>query len=187
MIRQVEYFEKPGGVNTTRCLDLVAGLVADGFGHVVVATTTGDTALLAAQKLQGTGANVVAVTHNAGYAGPNQDECGPDARAKLAAMGVRIYTGTILTRGIEGALMKKHQGVYPAYVVAQSLRMLAQGIKVAAEIVAEACDGGLLPEGIDVVAVAGTGRGADTVAILEAHPSDRFFDIRFKQIVAKPL
>jgi hypothetical protein len=187
MIRQVEYFEKPGSGNTARCLELVAELVAEGHTHVVVASTSGETALLAAQKLQGTGSRVVAVTHNVGYGGPNQDECGPDVREKLAALGVRMYTGTILTRGIEAALMKKHQGIYPAYVVAQSLRMLAQGIKVAAEIVAEACDGGLLPEGTDVVAVAGTGRGADTVAIVEAHTSDRFFDIRFKQIVAKPL
>jgi hypothetical protein len=65
--------------------------------------------------------------------------------------------------------------------------MIAQGIKVAAEIVAEACDAGLLPEGKDVVAVTGTGRGADTVAIVESHATDRFFDIRFKQLVAKPL
>jgi uncharacterized protein len=187
MIRKVEYFEKPGKGNTGRCLELVTELVAEGYAHVVVATTAGETALLVAHKLQGTGSHVVAVTHNVGYAGPNQDECSPETRGKLQSLGVKVYTGTILTRGIEGALMKKHQGVYPAYVVAQSLRMLAQGVKVAAEIVAEACDGGLLPEGEDVVAVAGTGRGADTVAIVEAHPSDRFFDIRFKQIVAKPL
>ena len=187
MIRQVEYFEKPGKGNTARCVELVAGLVAEGYGHVVVATTGGETALLTAQKLQGTGTNVVAVTHNVGYSGPNEDECGPDMRGKLESLGVRIYTGTILTRGIEAALMKKHQGIYPAYVVAQSLRMVCQGTKVAAEIVAEASDGGLLPEGVDVIAVAGTGRGADTVAIVESHPSDRFFEIRFKQFVAKPL
>jgi uncharacterized protein len=186
MIRQVEYFDRPGKGNTAQCLELVKGLAAEGYAHVVVATTGGETALLAARKLQGTGLNVVAVTHNVGYAGPNEDECSPAIRRELESLGVRIYTGTILTRGIEAALMKKHQGVYPAYVVAQSLRMLCQGIKVAAEIVAEACDGGLLPEGTDVIAMAGTGRGADTVAIVEAHPSDRFFDIRFKQIVAMP-
>jgi hypothetical protein len=98
-----------------------------------------------------------------------------------------VYTGTILTRGIEAALMKKHQGVYPAYIVAQSLRILGQGIKVAVEIIAEACDGGILPENEDVIAVAGTGRGSDTVVIAQAHPSDRFFDIKIKQILAKPL
>jgi len=83
--------------------------------------------------------------------------------------------------------MKNHQGVYPAYIVAQALRLLGQGVKVSAEIVAEACDAGLIPEGADVVAVAGTGKGADTVAMVEAHPSDRFFDIKIKQILAKPI
>ncbi len=83
--------------------------------------------------------------------------------------------------------MKKHQGVYPAYIVAQSLRILGQGIKVSVEIVVESCDAGLIPEGQDVIAVAGTGKGADTVAIIEARPSDRFFELRVKQILAKPV
>jgi len=37
------------------------------------------------------------------------------------------------------------------------------------------------------VAVAGTGRGADTVAIIRAHPSNRFLDVKVRQILAKPL
>lgn len=187
MIRQTEYFEKPGKDNTNRCVEIVMGLAEEGFSHVVVATTSGGTALRFAKELQSKKVNLVAVTHNAGYAGPNQDECEPATRMELESLGLKIYTGTILTRGIEAALMKKHQGVYPAYIVAQTLRLVCQGIKVCAEIVAEACDGGLIPEGVNIVAVAGTGRGADTVAIIEAHPSDRFFDIRIRQILAKPL
>jgi uncharacterized protein len=187
MIRQVEYFEKPGKENTERCIEIVSGLVDEGLSHVVVATTGGETGLRLARRLQGKNVNLVAVTHNVGYAGPNQDECDRDARVQLQSLGVRIFTGTILTRGIEAALMKKHQGVYPAYVVAQSLRLLCQGIKVCVEIVAEACDAGLVPEDAHAIAVAGSGRGADTVAILEAHPSDRFFDIKVRQILAKPV
>ena len=187
MIREVEYFEEPGKGNTDRCLEIVSQLVAEGFSHVVIATTSGETALRLAKQLRGKSINLVAVTHNVGYTGPNQDECPASARQELESLGVKIFTGTMLTRGIEAALMKNHQGVYPAYIVAQSLRMLCQGIKVAVEIVAEACDAGLIPEGVEVIAAAGTGRGADTVAIIEAHPSDRFFDVRVRQIVAKPL
>jgi len=187
MIRQVEYFEKPGATNTSRCVEIVERIVHEGFSHVVVATTSGDTGLVVARKLQGQNVNVVAVTHNVGYQGANVDECTEQNRRELQALGAKIFTGTILTRGIEAALMKNHQGVYPAYIVAQALRLLGQGVKVSAEIVAEACDAGLIPEGADVVAVAGTGKGADTVAIVEAHPSDRFFDIKIKQILAKPI
>jgi uncharacterized protein len=187
MIGQVQYFEKPGKENTRRCVEIVAGLVDGGPSHVVVATTSGQTALAFARELQGKKVNLIAVTHNVGYAGPNQDECEPAARMELESLGVRIFTGAILTRGIEAALMKKHQGVYPAYIVAQTLRLFCQGIKVCVEIAVEACDAGLLPEGMDVIAIAGTGRGSDTVAIVEAHPSDRFFDVRVKQILARPL
>ena len=187
MIREVEYFEKAGKGNTDRCLEIISRLVAEGLSHVVIATTSGETALRLAKQLRGTSVNVVAVTHNVGYSGPNEDECPAVVRRELESLGVKIFTGTILTRGIEAALIKKHQGVYPAYIVAQSLRMLCQGIKVAVEIVVEACDAGMIPEGVDVIAAAGTGRGTDTVAILEAHPSDRFFDVRVKQILAKPL
>ncbi len=187
MIRQVEYFEKPGKENTRRCVEIVSDLVNEGLSHIVVATTGGQTAMAVSEYLRGKNVNIVAVTHNVGYAGPNQDECPLEVRQELANRGVKIFTGTILSRGIEAALMKKHQGVYPAYIVAQSLRLFCQGIKVCVECVVEACDAGLIPEGSDIIAMAGTGRGADTVAVLDAHPSDRFFDVRIKQILAKPL
>jgi len=187
MIRSVEYFEKPGKVNTSRCVEIVSGAVLEGFSNVVVATTSGATGLAIARKLQGQEVNVVAVTHNVGYQAANADECSEQDRQELIALGVKIFTGTILTRGIEAALMQKHQGVYPAYIVAQSLRLIGQGVKVSVEIVAEACDAGLIPEAADVIAVAGSGTGADTVAIIQARPSDRFFDLRVKQILAKPL
>jgi hypothetical protein len=187
MIRQVEYFEKPGKYNTTRCLDIVKGLVKEGFSHVVVATTGGETGLVFARGLQALDVNLVAVTHNVGFGQPNQDECSEAVRNEMLALGAKVYTGTILTRSIDYAFMRQHQGIPPSYVAAQTLRLFCQGMKVAAEIVAEACDAGLVPEGADVIAVAGTGRGADTVAIIEAHPSHRFLEIRFKQILAKPM
>jgi len=62
MIRQVEYFEKPVKENTFRCLEIVSALVDEGFSHLVVATTTGETGLLFARKLLGKTLNVVAVT-----------------------------------------------------------------------------------------------------------------------------
>ena len=51
------------------------------------------------------------------------------------------------------------------YIVAQTLRLVGQGVKVCVEIFVEACDAGLVPEGADIIAVAGNRRGADTVAI----------------------
>jgi len=187
MIRQVEYFDRPGSENTARCLEIVSDLVDEGYRHVVVATTGGETAILFGKALSGKPVNLVAVTHNVGFGKPNQDDCGPEARQTLEGLGVKVFTGTILTRSIETAFMKKHQGLYPTYIVAETLRLFGQGTKVAVEIAMEACDAGLIPEGEDVISVAGTGRGADTVAVIRAHPSNRFLDVRVRQILAKPL
>ena len=187
MIRQVEYFEKPGKHNTDRCLEIVCGLVNEGLRHVVVATTGGQTALLFGNALKDLSVNLVAVTHYVGFGEPNTDECSPEARAALQALGVKVFTGTILTRSIEKSLMEKHKGIYPAYIVAETLRVFGHGVKVAVEIAMEACDAGLIPEGEDAIVVAGTGRGADTVAILEPHPSNRFLNVKVRQILAKPM
>ncbi len=186
MSRNVEYFNKPGTENTPKCVEIVSNLVDEGYKHVVVATTGGGTAILFGEALRGKSVNVVAVTHNVGFGKPNEDDCSPEARKKLESLGVKVFTGTILTRSIETAFMKKHQGLYPTYIVAETLRLFGQGIKVAVEIAMEACDAGLIPEGEDIVSVAGTGHGADTVAVIRAHPSHRFLDVRVRQILAKP-
>jgi hypothetical protein len=77
-------------------------------------------------------------------------------------------------------------GSYPTQVIAGALRRLGHGIKVACEIVMEACDAGLVPEDREVVAVAGTGRGADTVALIRSKASKRFLELVVLEILAKP-
>jgi hypothetical protein len=49
-----------------------------------------------------------------------------------------------------------------------------------------AVDAGLIPEGEEVLAVAGTARGADTVLVIKASASKRFFDLKVIEILAKP-
>lgn len=186
MQRTVDYFEKPGPSNTVRCLEILKAAVAEGHRRVVVATTTGETAAAAAEALAGTGADVVAVTHSAGFKVPNEVELTPQNRQRILAAGAKLYTGTILTHSLETALAAQFQGVYPTTLIALSLRRLGQGIKVVCEIVMEACDAGLLPEAEEVLAVAGTGRGADTVAILRSAASKRFLELKVLEILAKP-
>ena len=187
MKRLVEYFEKPGPHNTQACVDILYGLVHDeGYKDIVVASTSGDTGLKAIRRLQGEGVNLVIVAHSVGFQGPNQDQFSDDAYQEITSLGGRVYKGTILTHSIETALAKEFSGSYPTLVVANTLRRLGQGTKVCCEIVMEAVDGGLVPEGKEVVAVAGTASGADTVAIIKSAASKRFLDLYVAQIVAKP-
>lgn len=187
MQRTVDYFEEPGPRNTPRCLEIVKRAVDDGgLAHVVVATTTGDTGAAAAEALSETGANIVAVTHSAGFKEPGELELSEENRKRILEAGGKIYTGTILTHSIETSLAMQFQGVYPTTLVALTLRRLGQGIKVVCEITMEACDAGLVPEGEEVLAVAGTGRGADTVAIMRSAASKRFLELKVLEILAKP-
>jgi hypothetical protein len=52
-------------------------------------------------------------------------------------------------------------------------------------MVAMAADAGLIPCE-DVIAIAGTARGADTALLIGAHSSNRFFDIKIKEVLVKP-
>jgi len=186
MIRQVHYFDKSGKENTEKCVEITASLVDEGYKHVVVATTVGDTGVAIARKLHGKGVNLVIVTHSAGYKEPNHIELLPENREEILKLGGQLYTTTILTHSIETAFTQKFNGLYPTMIVAQSLRRLGEGVKVCCEIVMEACDGGLIPELEEVVAVAGTGRGADTVCIIKSAASKRFLDLKVLEILAKP-
>jgi hypothetical protein len=49
-----------------------------------------------------------------------------------------------------------------------------------------AADAGLIPFDKNVVAVAGSGRGADTALLIKPANSSRFFDLEIKEVIAKP-
>ena len=186
MKREVEYFDKGGPEHTESCLKVVEGLVEEGYKDVVVATTTGKTGLRFAEGFQGKGINLVVVTHSTGFRRPNEQELPEEIRKKIAGLGAKIYTGTILTHSLETALADEHQGLYPTILITQTLRRFSQGVKVAVEIAMEGCDAGMLPEGKEVVAIGGTGRGADTVCLIRAVASKRFLDLKVLEILAKP-
>lgn len=187
MEKKILYFEKAGRDNTAACLEVVERtLEGMKYGHLVVATTTGATALMFSDALKGSGLNVVAVTHSAGFKGPNTFEMPANVLARIRENGVKIYTGTILTHSIETSLNSRFSGIYPAMIIAQSLRRFGEGAKVCCEITMMAADAGLIPEAEEVIAVAGTGYGADTVMVLKSAASKRFLELRVLEILAKP-
>ncbi|MBF0557449.1 MAG: hypothetical protein HQL08_01570 [Nitrospirae bacterium] len=187
MEKKIVYFEKTGRENTAACLQIVKDSIRDsGYKHLVVATTGGDSGVLFSEAFKGSGINVVVVTHCAGFKEPNTVELPEDVRQKILYSGARVFTGTMITHNIETAFASKFNGLYPTLIVAQSLRRFGEGSKVCCEIVMMATDAGLIPEGEEVVAVAGTGRGADTVLIIKSAVSKRFLDLKVLEIAAKP-
>lgn len=187
MERKVRYFEKTGPDNSEACLGIVKQAISDHRYHsVVIASTRGETGRLFAKNLQHSDAAVVVVTHSYGFKEPDTIEMPAGVRSEIESYGAKVYTGSMLTHSLETSLAGKFSGLYPTLLIAQSLRRFGEGPKVCCEIVMMAVDGGLIPEGKEVLAVAGTAWGADTVMVLRSAASKRFLELKVLEILAKP-
>lgn len=185
--KKIVYFEKPGRTNTGACVEIVKDAVkSGGYRFVVAASTTGDTGLMLAEALAESGVRLVVVTHSAGFKEPNHLEMSENIRDKIKSCGAEVFTGPMLTHSLDTAFSKKFSGSYLTQVVANTLRRFGEGAKVCCECVMMAVDAGLVPEGEEILSVAGTARGADTVCLIKSAASKRFLDLRVLEILAKP-
>jgi len=67
-----------------------------------------------------------------------------------------------------------------------ALRRLSEGAKVCPEIVMIASDIDLIPIGKEVIAIAGTGSGADTSMVIVSAKSKNFRDLKIRELICKP-
>jgi len=177
------YFEKAGQENTKDTARLATEKAQkEGIRYLVVASNTGATA----DYFLDSGLNVVCVTHQIGFRNPGEDEMEENKREKLKASGVNVLTTSHFMGGVGRAVRKKHGGLYPGEIMADSLRILGQGVKVGVEISVMALDAGMIPYGEDIIAVGGTGRGADTALVIRPEHGHHIFASRIKEIICKP-
>jgi uncharacterized protein len=179
------YFEQPGAENTQRTLELVGERAQSlGIAHIIVATTSGETGALAAERFRDR--HVVAVTHSTGFSSPNQQSLQPQFRQRIEATGGTILTCQHALGGV-GRAVRRKLGTYQIdEIMAFTLRTFCQGIKVACEITVMAADAGLAPAGEEIIAIGGTGRGADAAAVIAAANAQDFFDLRVLELICKP-
>ena len=155
-----------------------------GIKDIVVASTEGSTGVKAVEVFKGY--NVVIVTHVTGYKGPGLQEVSEETAERIRAGGGRILTTAHAFSGVDQAIRKKFDTVYPAGIIAQTLRMFSQGMKVVVEIAAMAADAGMIPAEKDVVVIAGSHRGADTAVVIKPANSRDIFEIVVREIICKP-
>jgi hypothetical protein len=184
------YYDKPGGdENTDKTLELAKQRAEElGIKTIVVASTVGETAAKAVKVFKGY--KVVVVTHTDGFREPNTQEFTAENRKIVEEAGGIILTTTHAFGGITRSLAAPGAPPPPHYVpgdlVAMTLRMLGQGMKVVCEIGAMAADAGLVRTDVECIAIAGTGRGADTAVVLKPDYVHRLFNTRVKEIICKP-
>lgn len=181
----MSYFETDGPSHTQAVIDIaLEAATKRGIGHIVVATTAGETPrLLKAAK----GVKVIAVTHAFGFKEKGKSSIAPETRQELVEAGITVHTATHVLSGIErGLTSKAGGGLFAAEIVAHTLRFFGQGTKVAVEVATSALDAGLVPQDAPVIAIGGTHSGADTALVLVPANSNRILETRIREVLAKP-
>lgn len=180
------YFDKPGPANTTRTLEIARQRAAElGIRTILVATTSGATGVQAARMLA-RAFNLIAVTHSTGFAGPDTQELIPENRVAIESVGGTILTCQHAFGGVGRAVRKKLATYELEEIIAYTLRNFGEGVKVCVEIALMAADAGLVRTDEPCIAVAGTGRGADTALLILPSNAQTFFDLRVLEFLCLP-
>jgi len=185
MESKTTYFENPGKENTDEVLRIAKQRAKElGIKTIVVASTMGDTAVRATEVFRGS--KIIAVSHFTGMREPNTQEFTEENRKIVESKGGIVLTTTHLFSGLSAAMRKKYNTYIIGSIIADTLRIFGQGMKVVCEIAVMAADSGLVRTDEDIIAIGGTGRGADTAVVLRPVNSNDFFDLKVKEILCKP-
>ena len=196
MDKIITYFEKPGPQNTEETIMAVSKRVEElNIKHILVATRVGETALRVGEFFKDSGLNIVAIAHQFGYVKPGEWLIDDKIQKNLQELGVKLFTGTMPLTMLgklyrpdwkPGAKYSNYITMFPFDVMADTLKMFSQGMKVCVEIVVMAADMGLIPINEEVVSIAGTRKGADTAVVIKPAHIHEIYNLRIVEIIAKP-
>ncbi|UCD45892.1 MAG: hypothetical protein JSV27_05260 [Candidatus Bathyarchaeota archaeon] len=200
--RTTIYFEKPGKEHTGEALKIALEAAREReINTVLISSTTGWTALEALKVFEGSGLKLIFVTHQTGYRDAGVQLMPAETREKIDKAGAIIYTGTdVLTGGVEVGMSRQRppktasqEGRLPyivppvSTIVANTLRLFSQGVKVCVEIAMMVADAGLVPTDRPLISVAGSHAGSDTAMVITPASSNRIRDMKLHEILVKPL
>ncbi|MFC2012903.1 pyruvate kinase alpha/beta domain-containing protein [Chloroflexota bacterium] len=179
------YFDNPGSENTDAVLSIARQRAEElGIKTILVASTRGDTGVKAVAILKGL--KVIVVSHVTGFREPDTQELTGESRKIIEGKGGAVLTAAHAFAGLSRAMSNKYNMHVTGDVIADTLRTLGQGMKVACEIPLVAADSGLVSTDEDVISIAGTDRGADTAIVLKPVNTHHFFDLKVREILCKP-
>jgi len=167
----IVYFESPGKQNTDATLKL-AKERADKLKiqNVIVASTSGFTAESAVKTFKGMALVIVGIDRK------------------------RFSSELIKELEDNGHQVRFSEEVTSAYpdLAKTVLRRFCEGMKVAVQITLIAADEGLIPLNKEVIAIAGTTHevkevgGSDTAIVVKPTTSDKFHELRVREVICKP-
>jgi len=177
------YFEGPGKANTGATLQIARQRSEElGIKQVVIASSHGYTARQARAAFEGLDVEIIAVSICAAF-GQEGWVMSPAERAGLEELGIKVLT---CLHALGDDVSDAFGGYSPNKVVRETLYRFCQGMKVAVEVAIMAADAGLIDTSGEVIAVAGTGEGADTAIVLKPACALKFQELEIREILAKP-
>jgi uncharacterized protein len=179
----VKYFEKSGKQNTDESLRVALRRAHDlRIKQIVVASTHGYTGLRAAELNDDTSIRIIAVSICGAF-----DDQGwtmtTDERKQLEDAGVTVLTSL---HSLGDDVSEAFSDSAPNMIVRKTLYTFGQGMKVAVECAIMATDAGIIDMKADLISIAGTGEGADTVIVVKPAYAKDFTKFRVREILAKP-
>lgn len=190
MERSTLYFDNVGEENTDAVIEAAARRAEElGISHIVIASTSGKTALKMAEAVKNSGIKVIGISHQYGQKEKGQWEVEEEYKKKLEALGAVITTQSHMFSGIERSITKKFGGYSRVEVISDTLRSLfGKGFKVAIEVAIMAADSGHIPvsDTTEIIAIGGTRWGADVALVLRPAHSGDFFSLQVREIIAMP-
>lgn len=203
----IEYFERPGPLNTEKVIDLCRKRALDlGIRHIVVASLTGGSALRVAKALEDLSLSIVSVRYLPGGTWTVKEEpfgayeSVPELKEikqewvkkgfervpieysdenlqELEKLGVKIVGGTPPLWNIDRSLTAKYGGASFQEIINETLRLVCPGFRVCIEVALMAADNGAIPVDEEAVVMAGTERGLDTAIVVKPSYSVKMFDL----------
>ena len=181
MEKKIVYFEKAGKVNTEETLMLAKETAQEvGIQNLVLASTHGYTASKALEIFSDTDLRFIVV-------GTNRESFAKNLLQVLEEKGVPVRFSNEVEYN------------YPE-LMRNAFKKLSEGVKVCMDICMVAAEEDLVPEGKEVIAIAGTsplgfedGGGADTALVMIPRKSEEFSKLQekakrrdVKEIICKP-
>lgn len=186
-VKEIIYFDRPGPQNTDRVVKAVKKRAEElGIRYVVVASNTGETALKLWNALRDINVKLISVAEHAGFTGEDKPSITPEKRRELEEKGIDVVVASHALSGVGRSISSKFGGISHVEIIAYTLRRIGQGIKVAVEISIMAADAALIPTDTEIIAVGGSGRGADAAAVIKPAHMNSFFDLEIREIIAMP-
>lgn len=180
------YFEKKGKHNTKKTIQLAYDRAKTlRINQILIASHTGTTGLKAAEVFEDQ--HLVVLTHSTGFREVGKQQIGSDIRYKLESRSnVDVLTTTHAFGGV-GRAVRMKLGTYQVdEIIAYTLRTFSQGVKVGCELTIMAADAGLIDMEQEVIAIGGTGAGADTALVIKPAHAQNYLELKVLEIICKP-